>query len=89
MDIWDSRAVLLHVRAAIYACKQMELDVNFSRAQEAVTTEELNLDVTKEAYVQVRTSKKKRQREIKEKPYRPILNPKFSQKRNMKKPCRL
>ena len=50
---------LLHVRAAIYACKQMELDVIFSRAQESVTTEELNLDVTKEAYVQVCTSEKK------------------------------
>ena len=52
---------LLHVRAVIYACKQMELEVNFSssRAQEAVATEELNLDVAKEAYVQVCTSKKK------------------------------
>ena len=59
LDIWDSRAVLLHVQAVIYTCKQMELDVNFSRAQEAVTTEELNLDVAKEAYVQVRTSEKK------------------------------
>jgi hypothetical protein len=51
---------LLHIRAAIHACKQMELDVNFSRAQEAVSTEELNLDFAKEAYAQVRTSKKKK-----------------------------
>ena len=51
---------LLHVRAAIHACKQMELDVNFSRAQEAVSTEELNLDFAKETYAQVRTSEKKK-----------------------------
>ena len=62
MAQWTSgtpKQFLLHVRAAIYAFKQMELDMNFSSAQEAVATEELNLDVTKEAYVQVCTSKKK------------------------------
>ena len=34
--------------------------MNFSRAQEAVATEELNLDVAKEAYAQVHSSKKKK-----------------------------
>ena len=66
---------LLHVQAAIYTCKQMELDIYFSRAQEAVTTEELSLDVAKETDVQVCTSKKQNQMEIKEKLYRLIPNP--------------
>ena len=51
---------LLHVRTAIHACKQMELDVNFSRAQEAMSTKELHLEVAKEEYVQVCTSEKKK-----------------------------
>ena len=51
---------LLHVHAAIHACKQMELDVNFSRAQEAVSTKELHLEVAKEEYAQVRTSERKK-----------------------------
>jgi hypothetical protein len=51
---------LLHVRAAIHACKQMELDVNFSRAQEVVATEELHLEVAKGEYAQVRSSEKKK-----------------------------
>ena len=63
MAQWTSRTpeqFLLHVRVAIHACKQMELDVNFSRAQEAMSTKELHLEVSKEEYVQVCTSKKKK-----------------------------
>jgi hypothetical protein len=51
---------LLHVCTAIHACKQMELDLNVSRAQEAVSTEEWNLEVAKEAYAQVCIAKKKK-----------------------------
>ena len=51
---------LLHVRAAIHACKQMELDANFTRAQEAVSTAELNLEIAKESYATVRSSEKKK-----------------------------
>ncbi len=66
---------LLHVRAAIHACKQMELDANFTRAQDAVTTAELNLEMAKESYATVRNSEKKRPRGTKEKPHRLILSP--------------
>ena len=65
---------LLHVRAVIHACKQMELDMNFSSAQEAVATEELNLDITKEAYMQVHSSEKKKAKGTREKPRRPMPN---------------
>ena len=51
---------LLHVRAAIHPCKQMELDANFTRAQEAVSTTELNLEIAKESYATVRSSEKKK-----------------------------
>lgn len=49
--------ILLHVRAAIHACKQMKLDANFTRAQEAVMTAELNLEIAKESYATVCSSK--------------------------------
>ena len=51
---------LLHVRAAIHACKQMELDVILSKAQEAVTNTECDLEIAKETYAQVRSSEKKK-----------------------------
>ena len=51
---------LWHVRAAIHACKQMELDANFIRAQDAVTTAELNLEMAKESYAMVCNSEKKK-----------------------------
>ena len=65
---WTSRTpeqFLLHVCTAIYTCKQMELDANFARAQDAVTTAELNLEMTRESYVMVCNSEKKGQREQK------------------------
>ena len=63
MEQWTSgtpEQFLLHVRAAIHPCKQMELDVNFSRTQEAVSAKESHLEVSKEEYVQVRTFEKKK-----------------------------
>ena len=59
---WISRTpkqFLLHVRAVIHACKQVELDVNFFKAQGAVTNAECDLEIAKEAYAQVHSSKKK------------------------------
>ena len=66
---------LLHVRAAIHTCKQMELDANFTRTQDAVTTAELNLEMAKESYATVCNSKKKRPKGTKEKPCRLTLSP--------------
>ena len=53
---------LLHVHTAIHACKQMELDGNFSMAKEAVTIAECDLKIAKEAYAQVCTSEKKKKK---------------------------
>ena len=36
---------ILHVRSAIHACKQMEHDVNFSNAKEAVANAILDLEI--------------------------------------------
>ena len=47
------------MRTTIHTCKQMELDANFTRAQDAVTTAELNLEMAKESYATVHNSKKK------------------------------
>ena len=41
---------VLHVRSVIHTCKQMELNVNFSRAKEALATAMLNLEIAKEEY---------------------------------------
>jgi hypothetical protein len=38
----------------------MELDVNFTRAQEAISTAESNLEIAKESYAMVCNSKKKK-----------------------------
>ena len=55
----------------------MELDANFTRAQDAVTTAELNLEMAKESYAMVCNSESegKRPKGTKEKPYRPTLSP--------------
>ena len=60
MDIQDTGAVLLHVHAVIHVCKQMELDMNLSKAQEAVTNAECDLKIAKETYAQVHSSEKKK-----------------------------
>jgi hypothetical protein len=51
---------VLHVRSAIHACKQMEHDVNISKAQEAVAEATLELEFRKEEYTQVRSTEKKK-----------------------------
>ena len=51
---------VLHVRAAIHACKQMEHDVKCQEAEEAVETAVMELDIKKEEYVKVRTSERKK-----------------------------
>jgi hypothetical protein len=54
---------ILHVRSAIHACKQMEHDVKFSRADEAVANAILNMEIMKDEYAQVHSSKKKGKQE--------------------------
>jgi hypothetical protein len=51
---------ILHVRSAIHACKQMEDDVKFSSAKEAVATAQLDLEFKKEEHAQVRSSEEKK-----------------------------
>jgi len=51
---------ILHVRSAIHACKQMEHDVEFLNAKEAVAMAILDLDIRQEKYAQVRTSERKK-----------------------------
>jgi hypothetical protein len=50
---------ILHVRSAIYACKQMEHDVKFLNAEEAVVNATPDLEIKKDEYVQVCSSKRK------------------------------
>ena len=69
MNVRNSR-----VQAAIHACKQMELDMNFSKAQGAVTNAECDLEIAKEAYTQVCSFKKKKVKADREKPHWPIPN---------------
>ena len=64
--LWVSgtpKQFILHVHSAIHACKQMEHDVKFSRAEEAVATAMLNLEIMKEENAQVCNSEKKCKRE--------------------------
>ena len=44
---------ILHVRSVIHICKQMEHDVKFSNAKEAVANATLDLEIRKEEYAQV------------------------------------
>jgi len=63
---------ILHVPSAIHACKQMEHDVKFSSAEEAIATALLDLEIKKEEYAQVRSperKKNKRTKGTKEKAY--------------------
>ena len=61
--LWASgtpKQFVLHVRSAIHACKQMEHDVKYLNAQEAVTMVNLDLDIKMEEYAQVPTLEKKK-----------------------------
>ena len=49
--LWASRTpeqFVLYVRSAIHACQQMEHDVKFSKAKEAVANAILNLEIMKD-----------------------------------------
>jgi len=62
VTLWASgtpKLFVLHVRLAIHACKQMEHDVKYLNAKEAVATANLDLDIEKEEYMQVCTLEKK------------------------------
>ena len=70
--LWASgtpKQFILHVRSAIQVCRQMEHDVKFSKAEEAVANAILDLVIKKDEYAQIRSSEKKRQMGIKEKMY--------------------
>lgn len=45
--------LILHVHSVIHTCKQMEHDIGFSKAKEAIATAMLNLEIAKEEYAQV------------------------------------
>jgi hypothetical protein len=64
-----SKQVILHMCSAIHAFKQMEHDVKFSRAKEAIANALLDLEIKKEEYAQVRSLERKRPKGIKEKAY--------------------
>ena len=62
-QVWASGTLeqfILHVRAAIHACKQMEHDVKCQDAEEPVETAIMDFDIKKEEYAKVRTSEKKK-----------------------------
>jgi hypothetical protein len=61
--LWASRTpeqFILHVRSAIHTCTKMEHDVKYLNAEEVVATANLDLDIKKEEYAQVRTSEKRK-----------------------------
>jgi hypothetical protein len=47
LGIRDPKQFILHVRSAIYVYKQMEHDVKFSRAEEAVASAILDMEMKK------------------------------------------
>ena len=70
--LWASETpeqFILHVRTAIHTCKQMGHDVKYQNAQEAVANANLDLEIKKEEYAQVRTSEKRKAKGTQEKAY--------------------
>jgi hypothetical protein len=66
VTLWASgtpEQFILHVCAAIHACKQMEHDVKYQNTEEAIANANLDLEIKKEEYAQVRTSEKRRTQE--------------------------
>jgi len=62
VTLWASETpewFILHVRSAIHACKQLEDDVKFSKAEDAVANAILDLEIQKDEYAQVHNSEKK------------------------------
>jgi hypothetical protein len=66
---------ILHVRSAIHACRQMEHDVKFLNAEEAVATANIDLEIKKDKYAQVCNSESKKNKGIQEKAYLLPLSP--------------
>jgi len=69
---WESRTpeeFILHVRSAIHACKQMEHDIKFSRAEEAVANAILDLEIKKRSMHKFAAQREKEPKGIKEKAY--------------------
>jgi hypothetical protein len=61
--LWASKTpeqFVLHVQSATHPCKQMEHDINFSKAEEAVVTATIDLGIRKEEYVQVCSTERKK-----------------------------
>jgi len=61
--LWASgtpKQCILHVRSVIHSCKQMEHDMKFSRAKEAVANAILDLEIKKEEYTQVCSLERKK-----------------------------
>ena len=78
VTLWTSgtpEQFVLHVQSTIHECKQMEQDVNFSKAKEAVANAILDLEIKKDEYVQVHSTEKKRPKVIQEKAHLPLPNP--------------
>jgi len=61
--LWASETpeqFILHVRSVIHACKQMEHDVKFLNAKEAVAMARMDLEIKKEENGQVCNSERKK-----------------------------
>jgi hypothetical protein len=72
LALWASgtpKQFILHVCSVIHTRKQVEHDVKFSRAEEAVANAILDLEIKKEEYAQVHSLERKRQKGIQEKAY--------------------
>ncbi len=60
--VWASgtpEQFLMHVRSAIHVRKQMGLDTEFTGAEKNIETANLDIDITKNEFVQVRNSKQR------------------------------
>ncbi len=65
VTLWASgtpKQFILHLCTAIQTCKQMEHDVKYQNAKEAVATANLDLEIKKDEYAQVRTSEKRKKK---------------------------
>jgi hypothetical protein len=61
--LWLSRTTeqfVLHMRSTIHICKQMEHDINFSKAKEDVANATLDLEIKKDEHAQVHRMEKKK-----------------------------
>ena len=78
VTLWVSRTpkqFILHVRSVIHACKQIEHDIKFLNAEEAIAMAILDLDIRKEKYAQVCSSERKKNKGTHEKAYLLLPSP--------------